>query len=104
MTDLPNPDDFSKDDRPREFRVCFQVRGEIEMTIDADDEDDARRQAERFAEDEDFACELDTADDVRVYSVRKSPPMYRVMRDGQKMSVSHLQPGDVPREPDERGF
>lgn len=100
----PNPADFSKDEKPGEYELRFSVRGEIRMTINAESEAAARAQAEAMLEDETFGTELDTADDVSVDSVRKSRAMYRVTRGGQKMQSSHLEAGDLPREPDERGF
>ena len=107
MEDTPNPADFSVDEKPGEYRVIFKISGSMELTIKADDEAHASKLAEEFADRiaegyEDF--DFDDVDDVDVAHLRKSPPMYRVTQDGSKMQVSRLRPGDVPREPDERGF
>jgi hypothetical protein len=106
MTDIeqPNPEDFSVNERPGEFNVTFSVRGTIRTTIKADSLEDARAKAREMAEFEEFGIELDEADDVEIDLVSKSPVMYRVLRDGKTMQVSRLAPGDLPRQPDERGF
>jgi hypothetical protein len=107
MNSKPNPADFSVFERPNEYRVTFRVAGEVTRTISADSEADAIRKAaemaDRIAEGEDDA-ELDEVFDVGRPDVRKTPPMFRVTRNGQAMQVSRLQAGDLPREPDERGF
>ena len=95
---------FIKDELPGEFEARFSVRGEIRLTIKADSLEDARAKAEAMLEDENFALELDEADEVSVDNVWKSNPMFLVTRDGQTMRVSTLQEGDEPREPTERGF
>lgn len=100
----PNPADFSVDEKPGEYRLTYRVEGEITWTITATDEADARTQAKAMLENEDFGLELDDVIDIRLDGVRKSPPMYRVTQDGKKMQVSVLSPGDIPRQPDERGF
>jgi hypothetical protein len=107
MTDQPNPADFSVNDRPREYEVRIRIEGEIRRTIKADSLEEAEAQAEKIAEDiaEDReTAELDEVDDVEVADCRRAKPMFRVMRDSAKMQVSRLSPGDLPREPDERGF
>ena len=48
--------------------------------------------------------DLDEVQEADVSYVTSEPTMYRVIRDGQAMQVSFLQEGDVPREPDHRGF
>ena len=67
--------------------------------------EDARRQVLAMVEneDEDFT-NIDAADAIDIGHIRKSPTMYRVIREGKNMQVSHLIDGDVPRPPDERGF
>ena len=107
MTDQPNSADFSVNDRPREYEVRIRIEGEMRRTIKADSLEEAEAQAEKIADDiaEDReTAELDEVDDVEVSSCRRARPMFRVMRDGNAYQVSHLEPGDLPREPDDRGF
>jgi hypothetical protein len=107
MTDKPNSNDFSVNAKPRDYEVTIGITGSMRVTIQADSEDHAKRLAKEMADrlSEDMAeVDLDELDDVSVDYIRKTPPMYRVTRDGQKMQVSNLKPGDLPREPDERGF
>lgn len=107
MTEQPNPADFSVNDKPREYEVRIRIEGEIRRTIKADSLEEAEAQAEKIADDiaEDReTAELDEVDDVNVEACRRVRPMFRVMRDGQALQVSHLKPGDLPREPDDRGF
>ena len=101
---LPNPADFSVNERPREYMVRVDVSGEILLTIEADSLEDAKAKAEEQLEAEDFGLELDEVHDASIGYAWKSKPMYRVLRDGKKTQTSWLQAGDLPREPDERGF
>lgn len=111
MTDTtisaPNPADFSRNDKPDEYTAEFEVRGKISMSIKADSQEDAQRQAEAELEkmlDEGYV-EINDIDSADLRCVAKDRPMYRVTREGRPMQVSHLQAGDVPRDPDpERGF
>lgn len=103
----PNPDDFRRNEKANEYEVRFAVRGEITETLTAASPEEARekaRQREREILDETFGRVLDAFQDVRVAGVYKSRPMFLVLRDGQPMQTTHLHPGDLPREPDERGF
>ncbi|GEC40101.1 hypothetical protein [Sinorhizobium meliloti] len=104
MSDLPNKADFIADERPGEYEATFSVRGTIRVTIKAGSLEKARAKADAMTQDEEFGLELDEADDVSVNWVGRPLPMFLVTRDGKKMKVSRLQPGDVPRQPDERGF
>lgn len=107
MTDRPNPADFSADDRPREFRATIEVRGTMLVTIEADSIEEARSKAADMAaalDNEPTEIDLDGVDDVRVRYVSKSPTMYRITRGDAVMQVSRLEPGDMPRQPDARGF
>ncbi|ASP63358.1 hypothetical protein [Sinorhizobium meliloti] len=104
MSDLPNKADFIADERPGEYEATFSVRGTIRVTIKAGSLEEARAKADAMTEDEEFGLELDEADDVSVNWVGRPLPMFLVTRDGKKMKVSRLQPGDLPRQPDERGF
>lgn len=105
--EAPNPADFSRNDKPGEYTAEFEVRGKISMSIRADSQEDAQRQAEAELEkmlDEGYV-EIDDIDTADLRRVIKDRPMYRVTREGKTMQVSHLQPGDIPRDPDpERGF
>ena len=107
MTDKPNPADFSVNDKPREYTVCLLIEGEVRRTIKADSLEEAEAQAEKIADDiaeGRETAELDEVDDVQVSSCHRSRPLFRVMRHGKPMQVSRLEPGDLPREPDDRGF
>ncbi|MQX89173.1 hypothetical protein [Sinorhizobium meliloti] len=104
MTEAPNKADFIANERPGEYEATFSVRGTIRVTIKAGSLEEARAKAGAMTEDEEFGLELDEADDVSVNWVGRPLPMFLVTRDGRKMKVSHLQPGDFPRQPDERGF
>ncbi|RVO33126.1 hypothetical protein CN093_28640 [Sinorhizobium meliloti] len=104
MSDLPNKADFIADERPGEYEATFSVRGTIRVTIKAGSLEEARAKADAMTEGEEFGLELDEADDVSVNWVGRPLPMFLVTRDGKKMKVSRLQPGDFPRQPDERGF
>lgn len=95
-----NSDEFSKNEKPREYEVRFSVSGKIFVTIEADSLEDARAKAVAM----DVGSDLDEVDDIDIDFVRKSPVMYRVIREGQPMQVSHLQPGDEPRKPGEYDF
>ena len=107
MNNQLNPADFSVNDKPREYEVRIRIEGEMRMTIKADSLEEAEAKAEKFADDiaEDReTAELDEVEEVEVASCRRARPMFRVMRDGKACQVSRLSPGDLPREPDERGF
>jgi hypothetical protein len=100
----PTPADFSADTREGEYEARFRVTGEVHVQIKASSLEDARRQAFAMLDDERFGLELDGVDEVEVDRVFKAHTMYRVIREGREMQVSHLLPGDLPRDPDERGF
>ena len=105
-TAAPNPAEFSRNDREREYEARIDVRGTISLSLKADSQEDAQRQAEAEIEriEKEGFVELDGIDEIEIDHVRKERPMFRVTREGKKMQVSHLDPGDLPREPDERGF
>lgn len=104
QADKPNPSDFSVDEKPGEYSARFEARGEIEVTIRASSEAEAREMAEAMIDGGEIELAADDMDEVRVIAVRRARPMYRVLCDGRKMQKSNLEPGDMPREPDERGF
>lgn len=99
---MPNPADFSRNDKPREYTAAIEVRGTISIRIEAESQEDAQRQAEAELEriEKEGYVEIDDIDEVDLRRVTKDRPMYRVTREGKPMQVSHLQPGDIPRDPD----
>lgn len=111
MTDTtiqaPNPADFSRNDKPGEYTAEIEVRGRISVSIKADSKEDAQLQAEvelDRMEREGYA-EIDDIHEIDLVRMTKDRQMYRVMREGKPMQVSHLEPGDLPRDPDaEYGF
>ncbi len=103
---VPNPADFSRNDKPGEYTATIEVRGMIDVSIKAESQEDAQRQAEAELErmEKEGYAEIDDIHDIDLLRITKDRPMYRVTREGASMQVSHLQAGDVPRDPDERGF
>lgn len=95
---------FSKDEKPGEFQARFKVRGEVIVTIRAENVDDARAKATAMMDDDEFGLELDDISDISLDHVSKTPAMYRITRDGRKMQANYLREGDLPRDPDDRGF
>lgn len=110
MTDIavrsPNPNDFSRDDKPGAYTAQIMVRGTISISIKADSQEDAQRQTEAELEklDKDGYVEIDDIDEIDLRRVTKDRPMYRVTRDGKSMQVLHLDAEDKPRDPNEYGF
>lgn len=110
MTDTtvqaPNPADFSRDDKPGEYTAEIEVRGRISISIKAESKEDAQRQAEAELDrmEKEGYAEIDDIHDIDLVRMTKDRPMYRVTREGKPWQVSHLEPGDLPREPDQRGF
>jgi len=100
----PNPEDFSRDEKPRQYRAHFRVTGDVWADIDADSEGEAQAKAQEMAQSEGFGFELDDLGDVEITCIHKKPAMFRVLRDGREMQVSKLQPGDLPRDPRPDGF
>ncbi len=107
MNGMPNPDDFSIDEREGEYRIIINVSGEIHLTVEASSHIEAEKLARKRVEEikcEEEFCELDEVTDAETQRVYKTKPMYRVYRDGAKMQVSRLEAGMTPREPDVNGF
>jgi len=106
MTDTtintPDPANFSRNDKPGEYTAEVEVRGRISIRIKAESQEDAQSQAEAELEkmQNEGYVEIDEIDDADLRRVIKDRPMYRVTREGKPMQVSHLQPGDLPRDPD----
>lgn len=106
-TEMPNPADFSRNDKTGEYTAQVTVRGTISISIKADSQEDAQRQAEAELDrmEKEGFVEVDDIDELDLRRVAHERPMYRVTRDGMPMQVTHLQPGDLPREPDAKyGF
>lgn len=107
MTDTtintPNPADFSLNEKPGEYTAEVEVRGTVSIRIKAESQEDAQRKAEAELErmEEEGFIEIDDLYHIDLRRVTKDRPMYRVTREGKHMLVSHLQPGDLPRDPDE---
>lgn len=98
----PNPADFSINDKPGEYTATIEVRGKISISIKAASQEDAQRQAKAELEriEKEGYVEIDDIEETDLQCVTKDRPMYRVTREGKPMQVSHLRPGDLPREPD----
>lgn len=107
MANIPDPAMFSVNERDGEYYARFTVEGEIVIRIKASDLESAKAQAKQLLDGDDGDdkfLELDDVNDVRLQYVGKELKMYRVTREGRSMQVARLEPGDLPREPDERGF
>ncbi|MCK1520246.1 hypothetical protein [Bradyrhizobium sp. 17] len=106
MTDTkiqaPNPADFSCNEKPGEYTAKIEVKGVISIPIKAESQEDAQRQAEAELEriEKEGYVEINGIDEIDLQYVTKDRPMYRVTRGGERMQVSHLRPGDLPRDPD----
>ena len=101
----PDPADFSVNEKKGEFEVVLYFTGTVRTTVSAADEEAARTQAAVLLKEyKDEGVELDEIEAGRVERCRASRPMYLVTRDGGPMQVSHLQPGDLPRQPTASGF
>lgn len=102
----PNPADFSRDDKPGKYTAEFTVRGTISISVKAESQEDAQRQADAELErmEKEGYVEVDDIDEIDLRRVTRERPMYRVTREGKPMQVSHLEPTDKPRAADERGF
>ena len=96
--------EFLKNERPNEYEARFRVEGDLFVSIEADSLDEAKAKAAAMLDDEEAMLELDAITDARVDHVWKSPTMFLVNRGGSVMQVSRLQDGDIPRQPDDRGF
>ena len=99
-----NETDFLTKSRPHEYEVRVRVQGEIHTTIKAESVEDAKAKAHEMIQDDEFCLDLHEVTDAEVDHVWKSPDMFLVTREGRAMQVSRLQDGDIPRQPNERGF
>lgn len=103
MTTATDLQRFSSDERKDRWNVWIEVHTQWPEEITAATAEEALAKVESLI----AANSLDVVaepGDFRVVRVRSQPPIYRVLRDGLALRVSHVQPGDQPREPDERGF
>jgi len=107
---MAKPDEslFSINERDGEYYAEFEVRGRITVRIKAESLDAAKTQADseedKLWDESGDEVILDEVEDVRCAHVAKERRLFRVIRDGKPSQVSWLQDGDLPREPDERGF
>ncbi len=105
MTETIDARAFSVNEKPNEYQVICKVSGDVTLTINAESLEAARAKAEAMVDNEPEHFELFKPDEIEIGRIYKSLPMYRVMRDGIPMQVSHLKTGDVPRDPDPKyGF
>ena len=106
MVKPPNPADFSRDEKPGKYTAEITVRGTISISLNAESQEDAQRQADAELDrmEKERYVEVDDIDEIDLRRVTKDRPMYRVTREGRPFQVSHLEPGDIPRSPDERDF
>lgn len=106
IVQAPNPADFSRDDKLGEYTAEIAVRGKISISIKAESREDAQRKAAAEVDriEKEGYVEIDDIQDIDLRHMSEDRPMYRVTREGKPMQVSHLEPGDLPREPDQRGF
>lgn len=104
MTDQPNPDDFSRATFPGVFRVEVEVCGTYTVEVKADSLEAAKEQVLDEIDSDDYLPEIEEVYSAEIERAWPEPDRFRVMRDGRKYQVTRLEPGDVPREPDERGF
>lgn len=92
---------FIKDERPREYWARFRIEGEVQVMILAESLDEAIEKAGAMLAEDGFGRQIDEVACSEVEHVWKGQPMYLVTRNGREMSVSRLQEGDIPREPNE---
>ncbi|MFN4296752.1 MAG: hypothetical protein ACK4FB_07900 [Brevundimonas sp.] len=95
---------FEKDDRTGHWEVVITLTGEVRETVKADTKEEARAKVEKMITDGEFELMSDEVEDAKIDLLYPSWPMYLVTREGRPMQVSHVQPGDEPRQRDERGF
>lgn len=107
MTDIntaPDPADFSVNARESEFNVSVRFAGSLRLTVEASSASAVEAEVQRMIDSNEIEPMPEDLDQIDVEYARPCPAMYRVERDGRPMQVSVLRQGDIPREPDERGF
>jgi hypothetical protein len=81
MTDTkvetPNPADFSRNDKPGEYTAKIEIRGFVSISIKADSQEDAQRQAEAELEriDKEGYVEIDDIEESDLQRVTKDRQM-----------------------------
>jgi hypothetical protein len=107
MTNSPDPAKLSFNENPDKYRATIKVVGYVTVDIKAESLAAANKLAAAKAgemEDSQDIDYLDEVEEVEVSYIYKRPDMYRVLRDGLPIQTSQLRVGDLPRDPDERGF
>ena len=107
MTDKAlDPAAFSKVEFPGVYLVEIEVRGYITVEVTAESKEAAREQAGEIVDgwEDDGYPDIDQVWHTSVWETYQKPGLYRILRDGKPFQVSRLTPGDLPREPNERGF
>lgn len=95
---------FKVNERNGQYIVEFNVSGSIMDEIKASSLEEAQKKATYMCDNPEYVLGKGTFYDLTVSYVRKACPLYLVMRDGKMMQVSQIKEGDLPRDPDERGF
>ena len=107
MTDKAlDPAAFSKVEFPGVYLAEIKVIGYVQVEVSADDIRAAQAKADDIADtsEETDDVSLDIVMEAKTCNLRQKPSRYRILRDGKPFQVSHLTPGDLPREPDKWGF
>ena len=81
------------------YVVTVDVRATLREEVNARTEVEARDKVLAMIEANEIDIYGEDVGDTVIRSVRRHQPMYLVMRAGEPMGVSHVQPGDLPREP-----
>ena len=93
---------FYRDDRPGEYEVEVEVVATVYETVKADSPEDARAKIETQLERNEIDVYGSDFEQARIVRCRKTPPMFCITRPGTSVvAVSHPQPGDEPRLPNE---
>lgn len=104
MSDEIDLTSFKKIEHPGEWDVVIEFRGTVRDTIKADTREDAQRLVRAEIENGGYELYSNEAEDCRVESVRPSPALYLVLRDGRTLQSSRVMTGDQPRDFTEGGF
>lgn len=100
FVDLPY---FTVDQKEGLWDVWIEVRAKWPEYVAATTAEEARAKVAALIASNSIDAATEP-DDFEIVSVVPQPPLYRVLRDGRAMQVSHVEPGDLPREPNRRGF
>jgi len=96
---MPNPADFLYDDQEGKYEAVVSVTGRDRLSLLAPNLEAARGLVQDAIERDGLDLTPPQITEIDIVDVRPKPRVYLVMRDGERMRVSHLQPGDTPREP-----